>query len=302
MKKLAVFLSVILLLAMACLVPSKAQEAPPAQLYGALQKIKESGKVVIGHREASVPFSFLDDQKQPAGFSVDLCLQIVEEIKTELGMPDLTVEFTAVNPQTRIPLIANNTIDLECGSTTNNLTRRKQVDYALTTFVTGTKLLVKKDSGIKEIEDLAGKSVAVSQGTTNERVIKAFIEANNIDARIVNVKEVAEGLLSLETDRVDALGSDDILLYGQIVRSKTPDTLEVVGRRLSYDPYAIMMRRDDSALRLVADRRLSKLFASGEFNTIYSKWFEPLKIGENTVPVPMGDGLKNAVELQAFPE
>jgi glutamate/aspartate transport system substrate-binding protein len=302
MKKMFVILAGILLLLITSSMPMMAQDAPPAELYGALKKIKESGKIVIGHREASVPFSFLDDAKKPAGFSVDLCLQIVEEIKAELAMPDLKVEYTAVNPQTRIPLIANGTIDLECGSTTNNLTRRKQVDYALTTFVTGTKLLVKKDSGIREIEDLKGKAVAVSQGTTNERVIKAFIEANSIDAKIVNVKEVAEGLLSLETDRVDALGSDDILLYGQVVRSKNPDDLEVVGRRLSYDPYAIMMRRDDSALRLVADRRLAKLFSSGEFTQIYTKWFEPLKIGENTVPVPMSDGLKNAAELQAFPE
>ncbi|MDH3281955.1 MAG: amino acid ABC transporter substrate-binding protein, partial [Gammaproteobacteria bacterium] len=206
----------------------------------------------------------------------------------------IDVKLVPVNPKTRIPLLANGTIDIECGSTTNNLTRQQQVDYAHTTFITGTKLLVKKASGIKEVEDLQGKTIALAQGTTNERAIKAIDEKKGLGLKILPVKDHAEGFLALDTDRVDAYSTDHILLHGLISKAKNPEEYDVVGRFLSYDPYAIMVRRDDSAFRLVANSTLSDLFRSGEIYDVYAKWFDPLG-------VPPTDLLKAAFEIQALP-
>lgn len=267
--------------------------ASAAELYGTLKKINDTGTIVIGHRESSIPFSYLNDEQKPVGYSIDLCMKIVESVKKELGK-DIKVRFVPVNPKTRIPLIANGTINLECGSTTNNLTRQQQVDYAPTTFITGTKLLVKKASGIKEVEDLEGKSIALAQGTTNERAIKAIMKEKGINIKILPVKDHAEGFLALQTDRVDAYSTDHILLYGLISKAKNPDEYDVVGRFLSYDPYAIMLPRDDSAFRLVATRTLADLFRSGEIKKIYSKWFDPMG-------VPPTDLLLATFESQALP-
>lgn len=267
--------------------------ATAAEFYGTLKKINDTGTIVIGHRESSVPFSYLDDQQKPVGYSIDLCMKIVESIEKELGKK-INVRFVPVNPKTRIPLLANGTINMECGSTTNNLTRQQQVDYAPITFITGTKLLVKKASGIKEVEDLEGKSIALAQGTTNERAIKAIIQEKGLNIRILPVKDHAEGFLTLQTGRVDAYSTDHILLHGLISKAKNPNDYEVVGRFLSYDPYAIMLPRDDSAFRLVATRTLADLFRSGEIYKIYGKWFDPLG-------VPPTDLLKAAFEIQALP-
>lgn len=265
-----------------------------AQDGGTLAKIKESGEIVIGHRESSVPFSYLDENQQPIGYSIDLCMKIVEAVSAEVGK-ELTIKYVPVNPKTRIALMANATIDLECGSTTNNLTRQQQVEYLPTTFITGTKLLVRKDSGIKSVTDLDGKAVALAQGTTNERAVKAALEESGLQAKILPVRDHAEGMLSLETDRVDAYSTDHILLFGLISKSKTPDDFEVVGDFLSFDPYAIMVRRDDSAFELVGKKALASAFRSGEALEIYSKWFDPLD-------VPADDLLKAAFQLGALPE
>ncbi|HEX6141719.1 MAG TPA: amino acid ABC transporter substrate-binding protein [Geminicoccaceae bacterium] len=264
-------------------------------LYGTLQKIKQNGEIVIGHRESSVPFAYINDAGEPEGYTIDLCMRIVDEVKKEIGVDDLEVRMVPVNPQTRIPLLANGTIDIECGSTTNNLTRQQQVDYGHTTFITGTKLLVKKDSGIQEVEDLDGKAIAVAQGTTNERAIKDVIAEKGLDVNVLNVKDHAEGFLALETDRVDAYSTDHILLHGLISKARNPEQYAVVGRFLSYDPYAIMIRRDDSAFRLVVNRTLSALFRSGEIFEIYQKWFDP-------IGAPPGDLLEAAFVIQALPE
>lgn len=261
--------------------------------YGTLKKIDDSGTIVVGHRESSVPFAYLNDQQQPVGYSMDLCMKIVDRVSETLGKK-IDVKLVPVNPKTRIPLLANGTIDIECGSTTNNLTRQQQVDYAHTTFITGTKLLVKKASGIKEVEDLKGKTIALAQGTTNERAIKAIDEEKGLGLKMLPVKDHAEGFLALDTDRVDAYSTDHILLYGLISKAKNPDDYEVVGRFLSYDPYAIMVRRDDSAFRLIANSTLSDLFRSGEINEIYAKWFDPLGVAPT-------DLLKAAFEIQALP-
>lgn len=262
-------------------------------LYGTLAKIDEANEIVIGHRESSIPFAYLDNNQNPVGYSVDLCLQVVKSVNERLGKK-VKVRFVPVNPKTRIPLLANGTIDIECGSTTNNLTRQKQVDYAPVTFITGTKLLVKKDSGIREVEDLNGKVIALAQGTTNERVIKEIIAEKGLDAKVLPVKDHAAGFLTLESDRVDAYSTDHILLFGLISKAKNPGDYEVAGRFLSYDPYALMVRRDDSEFRLLVNKTLSDLFRSGEINKIYDKWFLPLG-------VPATDLLQAAFEIQALP-
>lgn len=261
---------------------------------GTLDKIAASGEIVIGHRESSLPFSYLDANQQPIGYSIDLCMKVVDAVAAELGK-ELTVKYVPINPKTRIALMANGTIDLECGSTTNNLTRQQQVEYLPTTFVTGTKILTRKDSGITSIADLDGKAVALAQGTTNERVIKAAIEAAGIDVNVLPVRDHAEGMLSLETDRVDAYASDHILLFGLISKSKTPDDFAVVGDFLSFDPYALMVPRNDSAFELVGKKALAEVFRTGEINDIYAKWFDPLG-------VPADPLLKAAFLLGALPE
>mgnify|MGYP003960657801 CR=1 FL=1 len=272
-----------------------AVDAGAADFTGALKKIKETGTIVVGHRESSVPFAYIGPDQKPIGYSIDLCMKIVDAVKKELGLDKLAVKLVPVTPQTRIPLIANRNIQLECGSTTNNLTRQKQVDYAYTTFITGTKILTKKSSGIKEVEDLAGKAIALAQGTTNERAIKNAIKDLKIaNVKVLNVKDHAEGFLALQTDRVDAYSTDDILLYGLISKAKKPADYEVVGRFLSFDPYAIMVGRDDSAFRLVANRTLADLFRSGEIEKIYSKWFDPMN-------VPMSDTLRTNFAVNAYP-
>ncbi len=265
-----------------------------AQEGGTLEKIKQSGEIVIGHRESSVPFSYLDDAQKPVGYSIDLCMKIVDAVSKELGQ-DISVKYVPVNPKTRIALMANGTIDLECGSTTNNLTRQEQVEYLPTTFVTGTKLLVRKDSGIQSVADLDGKTVALAQGTTNERAIKAAVEKAGMDVKVLPVRDLAEGMLSLETDRVDAYSSDHILLFGLISKSKNPDDFVVVGDFLSFDPYAIMVPRNDSAFELVGKKALAEVFRSGEIYDIYGKWFDDLG-------VPADDLLKAAFTLGGLPE
>jgi len=261
---------------------------------GTLAKIAESGEIVIGHRESSVPFSYLDDNQQPVGYSIDLCMKIVDAVAEELDQ-ELSVKYVPVNPKTRIALMANGTIDLECGSTTNNLTRQEQVEYLPTTFITGTKILTRKDSGIASVADLGGKAVALAQGTTNERAVKAAIEEAGLDVKILPVRDHAEGMLSLETDRVDAYSTDHILLFGLISKSKSPDDYAVVGDFLSFDPYAIMVRRDDSAFELVGKKAMASVMRSGEILDIYSKWFDPLGVAAD-------DTLKTAFMIGGLPE
>jgi len=277
--------------------PTFAQE-----LTGTLKKIKDAGSITIGHRETSIPFSYLDDKQLPIGYSMDLCMAIVEEVKKELAMPTLAVKYNPVTSQTRIPLMSNGTIDIECGSTTNNLTRQKQVAFAPITFVTGTKLLVKKSSKIKAYKDLKNKTVVVTQGTTNERVIKALSDKENLNIKFLNAKDHAESFLTVKSGRAAAFSMDDVLLYGLTAKDDKPKDFDVVGDYLSYDPYGIMFRKNDGDFAIVAARALANLMRSGDINKIYDKWFiNKLPSGE-TIGMPMSPLLKAAFVLQAFPE
>ncbi len=290
LKKLAVLVAAVFAFGTA--------DANAAELYGTLKKIKENGVIVMGHREASVPFAYMGPEGKPIGYTIDLCYTIIDKVKAKLNMPALKVKLVPVTSQTRIPLLANGTIDIECGSTTNNLTRSKQIDYLAVTFITGTKLAVKKGSGIKEIEDLNGKAVALSLGTTNEKAIKRLAKEKGIKLKYQMVKDHPQGWLALETDRVDAYATDDVLLYGLISKSKNPGQFVVTGRFLSYDPYGIMVRRDDSAMRLLGNTVLADLMRSGKMQKIYDKWFNP---GPTKINMPISSTLKTAFEVQALP-
>jgi glutamate/aspartate transport system substrate-binding protein len=277
--------------------PAIAQE-----LTGTLKKIKDSGTITIGHRETSIPFSYLDEKQQPIGYSMDICAAIVEEVKKELGVAQLAVKYNPVTPQTRIPLMANGTIDLECGSTTNTLTRQKQVGFGPTTYITGTKLLVKKSSKIKSYKDLRNKTVVVTQGTTNERIIKALSDKENLNIKFLNAKDHGESFLTVESGRAVAFSMDDILLYGLIAKAKAPKDYEVVGDFLSYDPYGQMYRKGDEDFGVVIRRAIARLMSSGDLAKLYDKWFiQKLPSGE-TMGVPMSPLLKAAIQLQALPE
>ena len=268
-----------------------------AQESFVLKRIKERGAINMGHREASVPFAYIKDGKVQ-GYSIDLCDKFVEAIKKETGMADLKVKLVPVTSQTRLALIANGNIDMECGSTTNNLTRQKQVDYLPVTFITGTKIVSKKGSGITEIEDLDGKAIALSQGTTNEKAVKRIMKEKGLKIKIVNVKDHPQGWLALTSGRVDAYATDDVLLYGLISKSKNPDQFQVTGRFLSYDPYGLMVPRDDSTYRRIGTVLLADMMRSGEMLVIYNRWFNP---GPTDINMPISNALNMAFKIQALP-
>ena len=286
-----------LILAGAALAFLAAAQPASAQKSFVLERIKARGTINMGHREASVPFAYIKDGKVQ-GYSIDLCDLFVEKIKKTLKMLNLKVKHVPVTSQTRLALIANGNIDMECGSTTNNLTRQKQVDYLPVTFITGTKLASKKGSGITEIEDMEGKVIALSQGTTNEKAIKRIMKAKGIKIKIVNVKDHPQAWLALTSGRVDAYATDDVLLYGLISKSKNPGQYQVTGRFLSYDPYGLMVPRNDSTYRRIGTVLLADLMRSGEMLKIYNKWFNP---GPTKINMPISDTLATAFVIQALP-
>ena len=282
--------------------PAVAQE-----LTGTLKKIKDSGTITIGHRETSIPFSYLDEKQQPIGYSMDICAAIVEEVKKELQLSQVNVKYNPVTSQTRIPLMANGTIDLECGSTTNNLTRQKQVAFAPVTFITGTKLLVKRSSKIKSYKDLKNKTVVVTQGTTNERTIKALSDKDSLGIKFLNAKDHAESFLTVESGRAVAFAMDDILLYGLVAKAKNPKDFEVVGDYLSYDPYGVMFRNNDDAFGVVVRRAIARFFGdpgqcNGPIKASYKKWFvDKLPSGES-MGLPMSPLLEAVCRTNALPD
>ena len=277
------------LLAAACGLAASAQ----AQT---LDKIKKDGVIVIGHRDASIPFSYLDDKQQPIGYSMDLCMKIVDAVKAELKMPSLQVKLNQVTSATRIPLMANGTVDMECGSTTNNIDRQKQVAFVTTTFVTANRLVSKKASKINTLADMKGKAIVSTSGTTNIKQITELNASRNLDMNVMAGKDHAESFLMVETGRAVAFAMDDILLYSLVASSKAPADYAITNEALSVEPYGIMIRKDDPAFKKVADGAIQALFKSGEINKIYAKWFQssipPKNINLN---LPMTEALKKVV-------
>ena len=275
---------------------SSALLAAPA-MADTLQKIKDTGTITIGHRESSIPFSYLDGNQKPVGYSMDLCNKIVEEVKKELKMPALVTKLTPVTSQTRIPLMTNGTIDLECGSTTNSLERQKQVAFGVTTFVSPVRMVVKADSGIKTLDDLNGKTVATTTGTTSDRYIKQNEKGHNIDVKNVYGKDHAESFLMVETGRASAFVMDEVLLAGFVANAKNPKDFAIVGPALSTEPYGIMLRKDDPQFKALVDKTLSGLMKSGEINKIYAKWFtSPIPPKNVNLNLPMNAQLQEAIK------
>ena len=269
--------------------------ASAQELYGTLKKIKDSGTIVIGHNEDSPPFAYFGADGKPQGYSIDICNKIAEAVKAELKMDDLTVKYQAVNGQTRTPLLVNGTVDLVCATTTNTFSRQKQLDFLNTMFITGNRLLVRKDSGIKEIEDLKGKVVSANQGTTNEKVLHELNDKLGLGIKILPTKDQPQAWAALESDRTDAHMTDAVVEYGLIAKAKNPDDYMVTGRLLSFDPYAIVIRRDDSAFRSIGNRTLAQLYRSGEWEQIYTKWM-------STIGQPMSPELKQLMSMQNYPD
>lgn len=270
------------------------QPAQAQELTGTLKKIKETGAITLGYRESSVPFSYLDEKQQPVGYAMDICYKIVDAVKKELKLDKLEVKLNPVTSATRIPLMANGTIDLECGSTTNNAERQKQVWYTNTHFLTASRYVTKRANNIKKIDDLKGKTIVSTAGTTN---IKQATEANvarNLGMNIIPAKDHAEAFLMVETDRAVAFVMDDILLASLVASSKDPKAYVISEDAFSPpEPYGIMLRKDDTAFKKVVDAATAALYKSAEGKAIYEKWFlKPIPPRGLVLNVPMSAEMK----------
>jgi glutamate/aspartate transport system substrate-binding protein len=261
-----------------------------------LAKVKQSGVFTIGHRDASIPLSYYDDKQQPIGYSMDLCLKVADAVKKELNLPKMEIKYQLVTSANRIPLLANGTVDIECGSTTNNAERQKQVSYLPTTFVTANRIVYKKNSGIKKFADLKGKTLVSTAGTTNIKQVTELNAAQNLGINIVSANGHAESFLMVETGRAAAFAMDDILLAGLVANSKTPGDFEISSEALSVEPYGIMVRKDDPKFKKLADGVITGLMKSGEINKIYDKWFlKPIPPKNINMNIPMSANLKKVV-------
>ncbi len=282
----------IILAALACVTLA----ASAAAQEGTLKKIKDGGSITIGHRDASVPFSYYDDRQQPVGYAVDLCLRIVDAVKNELKMPRIDVKYQLVTSANRIPLMANGTIDLECGSTTNNLERQKQVWFTITHFVTANRWVAKKASNIRALPDLKGKTIVSTAGTTNIKQITEISAAQNLGMNIISANGHAEAFQMVETGRAVAFVMDDILLYSLAAQSRSPGDYAISPEALSVEPYGIMLRRDDVAFKKVVDSAMIQTYKSGAIDAIYGKWFlKPIPPRGLTLNVPMSDQFKKVI-------
>ena len=244
-----------------------------AQSPMTLDKVKSSGAITVAYRDSSIPFSYLDDKAQPVGFGWEICGRIVDEVKKATGQPNLKVQTQAVTSANRIPLLMNGTIDIECGSTTNNSERQKQVTFAINYFYTGTRFLVKAGTAVGSIDDLKGKTVVSTTGTTNYKIIRNLNEEKKLGIDLIGAKDHADSALLVQTGRAVAFGMDDILLYGLKASAANPAEFAVVGEAIQVEPYGIMLRKDDPAFKKLVDDTVAGLMKSGDFEKLYKKWF-----------------------------
>lgn len=249
--------------------PAQAQE-----LTGTLKKIKDTGTISLGHRESSIPFSYYDDKQQVVGYSHELMLKVVDAVKAELKLQSLNIKLMPVTSSNRITLVQNGSVDIECGSTTNNAERQKQVGFSNTIFIIGTRLMTRKTSGIQDFADLAGKNVVTTAGTTSERLLRRMNEEKQMKMNIISAKDHGESFLTLETGRAVAFMMDDALLYGEMAKAKRASDWVVVGTPQSFEAYGCMMRKDDPAFKKVVDAALARAMTSGEAEKIYARWFQ----------------------------
>jgi glutamate/aspartate transport system substrate-binding protein len=282
-------LTTAVIVAVAFAVPAHAQE-----LTGTLKKIKETGAITLGYRESSIPFSYLDDKQQPIGYAMDLCMKVVDAVKTELKMPNLKVNLQPVTSGNRIPQLQAGNIDMECGSTTNSVERQKQVAFGPTYFVINVSAAVKKNSGIKSLADLNGKTISTTSGTTAVPLLKKYEKTKSADIKEIYGKDHAESFLLLAQDRTSAFVMDDILLAGQIANSSNPGDYTIIGESLRQEPYSMMIRKDDPQFKALVDKTIGGVMKSGEIDKIYAKWF--------TSPIPPKNINMNFPETPAIKE
>jgi glutamate/aspartate transport system substrate-binding protein len=267
-----------------------------AQDEGTLAKIAETGEIVVGHRDGAVPFSYYDDQQQPIGYAMDLCAKVVDAVKVKLNKPDLKVSYMPVTGTTRMPLLANGTIDMECGTTTNNAERQKQVTFSTTNFVAGVRILSKKAAPIATMADAKGKTIVTLAGTTSVKVINEANTQQNLGLTILTAKDLAEGMLTLQTDRAAALIFDDVSLAGAAATSKTPQDYVLSAQPLSVEPYGIMLRRNDEAFKALVNQTLEGLYNTGQINSLYAKWFtQPIPPRGINMNFPMSSQLQKVI-------
>jgi glutamate/aspartate transport system substrate-binding protein len=260
--------------------------------------VKELGYITIGHREASVPFSYLDDKRQPVGFAIDICAKIVDAVKRELKLDKLEVRYQLVTASTRIPLLANGTIDLECGNTTNNAERQQQVWYTNTHFLTASRFVSKVESKIGSISGLKGKTIVSPAGSTNIKQALEFNSRLNLGMTIIPAQDQAEAFLMVETGRAVAFVQDDIVIAGLIANAKDPKAYVISGDAFSKpEPYGIMLRKDDVAFKAIADAATASLYQSPELAALYAKWFtQPIPPKGVNLDIPMSPAMKRAFE------
>jgi glutamate/aspartate transport system substrate-binding protein len=276
-----------------CLVAPAQRAWTADELTGTLKKIKDAGFISVGHRESSIPFSYYDDKNEVVGYSQDLVMMVVGAVKNRLNMPNLQVKLIPVTSQNRIPLIQNGTIDIESGSTTNNVERQQQVSFSDTMFVIATRLLVKKDSGIKDFPDLKGKNVVVTAGTTSERLIREMNEKNNMGMNIISAKDHGESFLTLQSGRASAFMLDDALLAGERAKARRPDDWVIVGTPQSKEAYGMMMRKGDDQFKKLVDETVAKAETSGQAAKLYQKWFlSPIPPKGLNLDLPLSDDMK----------
>jgi glutamate/aspartate transport system substrate-binding protein len=259
-----------------------------------LEKIRESRTISLGHRESSIPFSYYDDRQQVVGYSHDLLLLAVEAVKAELKLPSLQVKLTPVTSQNRISLVQNGTVDLECGSTTNNAERQRQVSFSNTLFVVGTRLLTRKDSGIRDFPDLAGKNVVTTAGTTSERLLRKMNEEKKMRMNVISARDHGESFLTLQSGRAVAFMMDDALLAGEMAKARKPEEWHVVGTPQSREAYGCMMRKDDPRFKKVVDDAIARAMTSGEAEKLFKKWFQsPIPPRGLNLELPLSDEMRD---------
>jgi glutamate/aspartate transport system substrate-binding protein len=274
--------------------------AAPAEsqdLEGTLKKVRENGAITIGHRDSSIPLSYLDDKLQPVGFSIELCKHVVEAVKAKLGLASLNVKYNPVTSATRIPLVANGTVDVECGSTANMSSRQKQVGFSYTFFVPQFKWIARPNRDIKSADDLRGKTVAVTAGTNTALFVNKMNNEEKLGMTIMQGKDHAESFLLVETGRAGAWMEDDILIAGFRANAKNPADFMLLDKAYPSDPYALMLRKDDQQFKTLVDATLAELMRSGEFEKLYTRWFErPIPPRDINIQLPMSDALKRTVK------
>jgi ABC-type amino acid transport substrate-binding protein len=271
----------------------------PATLTGTLAKVRDAGSIALGYRESSVPFSYLNARKEPIGYSVELCKSLVSAIETSINK-HLNVQWVPVTAENRIDSVASGRVDLECGSTTSNVERQKRVAFSPIMFVAGTKVMVKRGSPIKSFRDLAGKKVAVTSGTTNEKALRDIDKKFALGIQLVVVPEHAQGFAQVASGQVDAFATDDVLLYGLIAENAAKGgKYQVIGDYLSYDPYGIMYRKNDPQLAQVVKNAFQQLAADGEIDRQYTRWFLQRLPSGTSLDMPMSAQLGTIIETMA---